>query len=196
MRARRPRWWRWRSRCRCWRRSIHPGGRRDSIQSRRCVMSDTLAPEPAVQPPTAAAKATDAPILYLHGVERHYRQGNAVLEILMGAELALWPGQSIALVAPSGAGKSTLLHIAGLLEHPDAGEVYVEGVATSSLPDSGRTALRRTSIGFVFQAHRLLMEFSAVENVMLPQMIRGLPKQQARVRAVELLTYLGLGERI
>jgi len=137
-----------------------------------------------------------APVLHLDRVERHYRQGTATLDILRGVELSAWVGQSIALVAPSGAGKSTLLHIAGLLEQPDAGEVFIEGVATSGLPDSGRTALRRTSIGFVFQAHRLLMEFSALENVMLPQMIRGLSRAQARTRAVELLAYLGLGERI
>jgi lipoprotein-releasing system ATP-binding protein len=136
------------------------------------------------------------PVLHLDRVERHYRQGTATLDILRGVELSAWVGQSIALIAPSGAGKSTLLHIAGLLEQPDVGEVYIEGVATSGLADSGRTALRRSSIGFVFQAHRLLMEFSALENVMLPQMIRGLSKAQARTRAVELLAYLGLGERI
>jgi lipoprotein-releasing system ATP-binding protein len=159
-------------------------------------MSDTLAPEPAVQPTTAAAKATDAPILYLQGVERRYHQGNAVLEILTGAELALWPGQSIALVAPSGAGKSTLLHIAGLLEHPDAGEVYVDQTATSRLSDTERTRIRRTEIGFVYQAHRLLPEFSAIENVLLPQMIRGLGRKEATKRAVELLSYLGLKNRL
>jgi lipoprotein-releasing system ATP-binding protein len=159
-------------------------------------MSDTLAPEPAVQQPTAPAKTTDAPILYLHGVERHYRQGGAVLEILKGAELALWPGQSIALVAPSGAGKSTLLHIAGLLEHPDAGEVYVDQTATSRLSDAERTRIRRTEIGFVYQAHRLLPEFSAIENVLMPQMIRGLGRGEATQRAVELLSYLGLKNRL
>jgi len=159
-------------------------------------MSDTLAPEPAIQPPTAAAKATDAPILHLHGVERRYRQGGAVLEILKGTELALWPGQSIALVAPSGAGKSTLLHIAGLLEDPDAGEVYVDQAPTSRLSDAERTRIRRTEIGFVYQAHRLLPEFSAIENVLLPQMIRGLGRPEATTRAVELLSYLGLKNRL
>jgi lipoprotein-releasing system ATP-binding protein len=159
-------------------------------------MSDTLAPEPAVQPTPAAARSTDNPILYLHGVERHYRQGGAVLEILKGAELALWPGQSIALVAPSGAGKSTLLHIAGLLEHPDAGEVYIDQTPTSRLSDAERTRVRRTEIGFVYQAHRLLPEFSAVENVLLPQMIRGLGRHEASKRAAELLSYLGLKNRL
>ena len=140
--------------------------------------------------------AADTPVLYLHGIERRYQQGDVTLEILKGAELAAWAGQSIALIAPSGSGKSTLLHIAGLLEHPDAGEVYVNGVATSHLSDAERTAIRRTEIGFVYQFHHLLPEFSAVENVMLPQMIRGLARRESRARAVELLSYLGLKERL
>jgi lipoprotein-releasing system ATP-binding protein len=102
----------------------------------------------------------------------------------------------VALVGPSGAGKSTLLHIAGLLEHPDAGEVYIDGNGTSTLPDAERTRIRRTEIGFVYQAHHLLPEFSAVENVMLPQMVRGLGKREAYKRASELLSYLGLQERL
>jgi len=138
----------------------------------------------------------ETPVIFLHQVERRYHQGDAVLEILRGAELAVWPGQSVALVAPSGAGKSTLLHITGLLEHPDGGEVYLDGEPTSKLSDAARTRLRRNSIGFVYQAHHLLPEFSAVENVMLPQMIRGLSRREARDRASELLTYLGLGERL
>jgi lipoprotein-releasing system ATP-binding protein len=136
------------------------------------------------------------PAVFLHAIERRYVQGNATLDILRGAELALWSGQSVALIAPSGAGKSTLLHIAGLLEHPDAGEVYINGVATSHLSDSDRTAIRRTEVGFVYQFHHLLPEFSAVENVMLPQMIRGLRKDEARLRGIELLSYLGLKERL
>jgi lipoprotein-releasing system ATP-binding protein len=140
--------------------------------------------------------AEEKPVLFLHGIERHYRQGEDNLDILKGAQLAAWAGQSIALIAPSGAGKSTLLHIAGLLEQPDAGEVYVQGVATSALGDIERTKIRRNEIGFVFQAHHLLPEFSAVENVMLPQMIRGLSRGQARKRASELLSYLGLKERL
>ena len=139
---------------------------------------------------------TATPVVMLHAVQRRYRQGGAVLEILKGAELSVWPGQSVALVAPSGAGKSTLLHIAGLLEHTDGGEVYVDGVATSAMTDAARTRLRRTTIGFVYQAHYLLPEFSAVENVMLPQMIQGLTKAEARTRATQLLSYLGLGERL
>jgi len=138
----------------------------------------------------------DTPVIFLHQVARRYHQGDATLEILKSAELAVWPGQSVALVAPSGAGKSTLLHIAGLLEQPDSGEVYLDGAATAGLSDAGRTRLRRNSIGFVYQAHHLLPEFSAVENVMLPQMIRGLPRKDAEVRASELLSYLGLAERL
>lgn len=138
----------------------------------------------------------EIPVVFLHAVERRYTQGDAVLEILKGAELAVWPGQTVALVAPSGAGKSTLLHITGLLEHPDAGEVYLDGVATSGLSDLERTRIRRNDIGFVYQAHYLLPEFSAVENVMMPQMVRGLPRTEARQRAAELLSYLGLKERL
>jgi lipoprotein-releasing system ATP-binding protein len=137
----------------------------------------------------------DAPVLFLHGITRTYSQGSAALEILKNAELALWPGQSVALVAPSGAGKSTLLHVAGLLEHPDAGEVYVDKIPTTRLPDSERTRIRRTEIGFVYQFHHLLPEFSAVENIMLPQMIRGLGRREANRRALELLAYLGLRNR-
>jgi lipoprotein-releasing system ATP-binding protein len=144
----------------------------------------------------APTNAEEAPLVFLQGIGRHYRQGDATLEILKDAELAVWPGQSVALVAPSGAGKSTLLHIAGLLEHADTGEVFIEGVATSQLSDAQRTRIRRTEIGFVYQAHHLLPEFSAIENVILPQMIRGLRRKEASRRAVELLSYLGLGERL
>jgi lipoprotein-releasing system ATP-binding protein len=138
----------------------------------------------------------DTPVVFLHAIARRYRQGDAVLEVLKGAELAVWPGQSVALVAPSGAGKSTLLHVAGLLEHADAGEVYFDGAATSKLSDAERTRIRRSAIGFVYQAHYLLPEFSALENVMMPQMIRGLSRGEARRRAAELLSYLGLKERL
>jgi lipoprotein-releasing system ATP-binding protein len=136
------------------------------------------------------------PALLLHAIERRYVQGDATLDILRGAELSLWPGQSIALIAPSGAGKSTLLHIAGLLEQADGGEVYVDGVATSHLSDAERTHIRRTEIGFVYQFHHLLPEFTAIENVMLPQMIRGLRRKEARRRSSELLSYLGLKGRV
>ncbi len=135
------------------------------------------------------------PTLKLTGVVRRYQEGDGFLEILRGAEGALYPGQAAALVAPSGAGKSTLLHIAGLLEKPDAGEVVIEGRPTSGMSDAERTALRRNHIGFVYQFHHLLPEFTAIENVMTPQMIAGLSKTEARRRAKELLDYLGLADR-
>src|SRR6201746_1041057 len=143
-----------------------------------------------------AEGAEDVPVIYLHEIKREYRQGEATLTILNGAKLALGSGQSVALVAPSGSGKSTLLHIAGLLETPDDGEVYVAGAPTSQLSDIDRTHIRRTDIGFVYQQHRLLPEFTALENVMLPQMIRGLKRAETVARATEILTYLGLGARI
>jgi len=136
------------------------------------------------------------PLVFLHGISRQFRQGDATLDILKGAELAVWAGQSVALVGPSGAGKSTLLHIAGLLEHPDAGEVYIDGATTSNLSDMQRTRIRRTEIGFVYQFHHLLPEFSALENVVLPQMIRGLRRREAAARAAQLLSYLGLKDRL
>ena len=143
-----------------------------------------------------AEGAEDVPVVYLHEIKRQYKQGEATLTILNGAKLALWAGQSVALVAPSGSGKSTLLHIAGLLESPDDGEVYVAGAPTSQLSDMERTQIRRSDIGFVYQSHRLLPEFTALENVMLPQMIRGLKRSETIKRSTEILAYLGLGERI
>ena len=133
--------------------------------------------------------------LPLEGVSRAYTQAGAPLSILRDVDFALHAGQSVALVAASGTGKSTLLHVAGLLEKPDAGEVTVGGMGTVALADAERTALRRTAIGFVYQFHHLLPEFSALENIVLPQMIAGLSKAEARRRASELLDYLGLGVR-
>jgi lipoprotein-releasing system ATP-binding protein len=159
-------------------------------------MDDKTAISEATAAPAAPAADGERPYIFLHGIGRQFRQGDATLDVLKGAELAVWPGQSVALVAPSGAGKSTLLQIAGLLEQPNDGEVYIEGAATSRLSDLERTRIRRTSIGFVYQFHHLLPEFSALENVMLPQMIRGLSRRQAAARAGELLAYLGLKERI
>jgi lipoprotein-releasing system ATP-binding protein len=140
--------------------------------------------------------AEEVPVIYLHEIKRQYRQGDATLVILDGAKLALWAGQSVALVAPSGSGKSTLLHIAGLLESPDDGEVYVGGTPTSQLSDTDRTLIRRQDIGFVYQSHRLLPEFTALENVMLPQMIRGLKRAETIKRSTEILGYLGLSDRV
>src|SRR6202046_1694362 len=168
-----------RSSCRSRRRSIRPGARPSSIRSRRCAMND--------QPRVAA--------LSLDAVERRYGRADTTVEVLNGASFELSSGQSVALVAPSGAGKSTLLHLAGLLERPDAGEVRIGGAATSTMSDDKRTALRRTEIGFVYQFHHLLPEFSALENLVLPQMIAGLPRDQAAARARELLGYLGLAAR-
>jgi lipoprotein-releasing system ATP-binding protein len=142
-----------------------------------------------------ATSQANSPTLRLEGVVRRYREGDGYLEILRGVDGALWPHQAVALVAPSGVGKSTLLHIAGLLERPDGGEVVIDGLSTSTLSDSQRTALRRNRIGFVYQFHHLLPEFTAAENVMTPQMIAGLPAVEARRRALELLDYLGLAAR-
>ena len=140
--------------------------------------------------------SAETPAIFLSQVERSYAQSTGALEILKKADLAIWPGEMVALVAPSGTGKSTLLHVAGLLEKPDGGEVFVGGQATAALDDAGRTRLRRTEIGFVYQFHHLLPEFSAVENVMLPQLVRGLGKAEAKERAGELLSFLGLAERL
>ncbi len=143
----------------------------------------------------AAAAAVSEPVLRLSRVERRYAEGDRFLEVLKGADLEIRPGEIVALIAPSGAGKSTLLHLAGLLERPDGGEVYVGGTATGSLSDQDRTRMRRLEIGFVYQFHHLLPEFTALENVMLPQMIRGLGKKEAAARALQLLGYMKLEER-
>ena len=137
----------------------------------------------------------DAPVMALDGVFRTFEQGGEQLEVLRGASLALRPGELVALVGPSGAGKSTLLHIAGLLEKPDAGEVWVQGEPCGQLSDSRRTKLRQTQIGFVYQFHHLLPEFSALENVQMPQMISGLRREVARQRSRELLALVGLKDR-
>src|SRR5579884_1968430 len=137
----------------------------------------------------------NVPAICLEKVERRYDQAGSPLEVLRGADFCLWAGQSVALVAPSGAGKSTLLHVAGLLERPDGGEVFIAGGATVAMTDEARTTLRRNEIGFVYQFHHLLPEFSALENIMLPQMIAGLSRAKARDRSLELLDYLGLAAR-
>jgi lipoprotein-releasing system ATP-binding protein len=133
--------------------------------------------------------------LELRAVERTYRGGAGPLSVLRGADLALRAGEIVALVAPSGAGKSTLLHLAGLLERPDGGAVFVDGRDSGALADAERTAIRRDRIGFVYQFHHLLGEFSAVENVVLPQMIAGAKRRQAVERAMELLRAFGLAPR-
>ena len=137
----------------------------------------------------------DAP-LALWGVRRVYRSGDSELPVLRGADLTLAEGEIVALVAPSGAGKSTLLHVAGLLEKPDGGKVWVAGRDAGALSDAERTAIRRDSIGFVYQFHHLLAEFTALENVVLPQMIAGVARKRAEARAKELLSSLGLAKRL
>ena len=134
--------------------------------------------------------------LELRGVARVYRGDAGELAVLRGADLTVRSGEIVALVAPSGAGKSTLLHVAGLLDRPDDGSVLIEGRDAGSLPDAARTAIRRDTIGFVYQFHHLLAEFSALENVVLPQMIAGRSRRVAEDRAQTLLTLFGLGARL
>ena len=134
-------------------------------------------------------------VLKLSGVVRTYRQGRVTLDVLRGVDLEVRAGEIVALVGPSGAGKSTLLHVAGLLEPPDGGEVAISGKPAGALNDDSRTRLRRHNIGFVYQYHHLLPEFSALENIIVPQMIAGLKRSKARSRAKELLKSLGLAER-
>lgn len=134
-------------------------------------------------------------VLELKDVQKAYRQGENRLEVLRGVNLAIQPGEVIALVAPSGAGKTTLLQIAGLLDRPDDGEVFLGGEAVGALDDAGRSRKRRASLGFIFQFHHLLPEFSALENVIVPQTIAGLSKKEAKSRGEELLAMLGLAER-
>jgi len=133
--------------------------------------------------------------LELAGVVRTFRQAGETLEILRGASLSLAKGEIAALVGPSGAGKSTLLHVAGLLERPDGGEVRIDGRDCGRMSDGERTEVRRSKLGFVYQFHHLLPEFSALENVVVPQMIAGVPRRVARERAQELLGMVGLGPR-
>jgi lipoprotein-releasing system ATP-binding protein len=140
--------------------------------------------------------STDGPALELRGVRRTFHQGGVALSVLNGIDLVLNAGEIVALVGPSGAGKSTLLHLAGLLERPDGGAVMIEGRDCGGLSDEHRTLLRRRALGFVYQFHHLLPEFSALENVMLPQMIAGVARRQARDKAAALLERVGLGERL
>jgi lipoprotein-releasing system ATP-binding protein len=135
------------------------------------------------------------PVLELRAISRTYVTEADTLEVLKGASLTLMPGEIVGLVGPSGSGKSSLLHAAGLLERPDAGEVVVCGAATRDLTDRQRTAIRRRDIGFVYQFHHLLPEFDARENIVLPQLIAGVPHKQAVARADRLLDRLGLSDR-
>ena len=136
------------------------------------------------------------PVLQLEGVAKSYNKGAAnEVTVLRGVDLAVERGEVVALVAPSGAGKSTLLHIAGLLDVPDAGRVVIGGEDMTGLGDARRTAVRRGDVGFVYQFHHLLPEFSALENIVLPQLANGTARGDADARAQKLLEMVGVGER-
>ena len=135
------------------------------------------------------------PALALVGVVRAYRQGRTSVEVLRGVDISVRAGEIVALVGPSGAGKSTLLHLAGLLEPADDGAILIAGEDTGGMNDDARTRVRRNNIGFVYQYHHLLPEFSALENIVVPQIIAGLGRREARGRAMELLNALGLADR-
>ena len=142
-----------------------------------------------------SSRPVSQPLLELKDVWRSYNQGESKLDVLTGASLTVLPGEMKALVGPSGSGKSTLLNIAGLLEQPESGTVFIDKVDSGRLRQGKRTLLRREHIGFVFQFHRLLPEFSALENVMIPQMLNGLDKFEAADRADQLLAMVGLRDR-
>ena len=152
--------------------------------------------EPVVTARLRTDRPGTAPALELRGVLKAFRQGGVALTVLNGVDLALRPGEIAALVGPSGAGKSTLLHVTGLLERPDSGAVMIGGRDCGGLSDAERTLLRRRALGFVYQFHHLLPEFSALENVMLPQMIAGVARSAARRKAEMLLGRVGLAERL
>jgi len=137
----------------------------------------------------------DTEVLKIDAVSRHYGDGETRLDILTDTSFVMRKGEMVGLVAPSGTGKSTLLHLAGLLERPDGGDVLINGTSCGKMDDAARTAIRRTDIGFVYQFHHLLPEFSALENVMMPQMIAGLSRAEAGERANQLLDYLRVGHR-
>ena len=137
-----------------------------------------------------------AEALRLESVSRRYKEGEGQLEVFSDISMTLAPGEVVALVGQSGSGKSSLLHIAGLLEAPTSGEIYVGGSPASRLADQERTRIRRDTIGFVYQAHHLLPEFDALENVMMPQLIAGKSRAKANSEAVRLLTRLGLAARL
>ncbi|GAD54038.1 ABC transporter ATP-binding protein [Limimaricola cinnabarinus] len=136
------------------------------------------------------------PILKLSGLTKTYNKGKpSEVQVLRGADLEIQPGEVVALVAPSGAGKSTLLHIAGLLDTPDEGHVEIAGQEMSKLSDRKRTQVRRADVGFIYQFHHLLPEFTAIENIVLPQLASGTPRRDAEARARELLAQVGVEPR-
>jgi len=140
-------------------------------------------------------KGQASAVLRLQNVSRNYGDASKKIEVLTGADLLVHAGEMVALVAPSGAGKSTLLHLAGLLERPSGGEVFVGDKSCGEMNDDERTKTRRVDIGFIYQFHHLLPEFTALENVTIPQMIAGLTKDEATERAAQLLDYMHIGQR-
>jgi len=161
-------------------------------------MNDTITGADNQQANSTQAMPSDdsqGDVLNMRDIYRSYVQGKKTLDILKGSNLAIKRGEMVALVAPSGAGKSTLLHTAGLLESPDRGEVSICGHSTSGMADGERTALRRSKIGFVYQFHHLLPEFSALENIIIPQLIAGRDKKTATDRATQLINYMRISER-
>jgi len=136
------------------------------------------------------------PILSVRNLHRSYKSGSGQLHVLRGADIDVFPGEMVGLIGPSGSGKSTLLHAAGLLEKPNAGEVYINGKESLKLSDDERTSIRRRSIGMVYQFHHLLKEFTALDNVVIPQLIAGRGRAAAEQEAARLLTQMGLAERM
>ncbi len=139
--------------------------------------------------------AEKTPVLSLTNLERSFTQGRGTIHVLEQASVDLYAGEAVALVGPSGSGKSTLLHIVGLLEKPDKGGVFFNGTDTVKMNDEERTRIRRHDFGFVYQFHQLLPEFSALENIVIPQLLLGISQKTAEVRALELLTDMGLADR-
>jgi lipoprotein-releasing system ATP-binding protein len=148
-----------------------------------------------MEPAAAPHFSTLAPVLAITGVRRRYRSGDRTLEVLRGVNLELRPGEMTGLVGPSGSGKSTLLHVAGLLEKPDEGQVFIGGKDALKMSDRDRTMARRLQLGFVYQFHHLLPELNAVDNVAAPLMINGMSRTKARKRGQDLLRMMGLNER-
>jgi lipoprotein-releasing system ATP-binding protein len=142
------------------------------------------------------SESRPACVLEARALTKSFRQGHRRIDVLQGIDLCLEPGTSLAIVGASGAGKSTLLHILGGLDRPDSGEVLIEGKSLWSLPEAARGAMRNRALGFVYQFHHLLPEFSAVENVAMPLLIRGEKPAEARLRATGLLERVGLGQRL
>jgi len=161
-------------------------------------MSDAAARKSRPRPAKAAVATAEsrATVLRLRGVVRSYKSGDRMLEVLKGVDLDVHPGDMVGLIGPSGSGKSSLLHAAGLLEHPDAGQIIVEGRDCGALGENERTKVRLHRIGFVYQFHHLLPEFTALDNVAMPLRITGKSRSAAQDRAKALLEQLGLGERL